>query len=248
MGPGTTQTEAEQYAVWSAYLNHQAIPEGAERFALVASAPSPSAQHDPPPAIVVMIPVVETLRIAFPSAMYMFPAESKVNPSGVRKAEVACPPSPFPVDGFPPPATVLIVKLCPTQTPRNKIRPQAVFVIGIRHSTICGKIAENHYREECFSSLLFARPHVFFNFASCSIRLCTDWLAWLARSCWKSAAYSLSCSPGSIRRLDSSRCSPSRNTNAGSTSDSGAGPEAIGFQVVLKAIMGSVREALRAGR
>jgi hypothetical protein len=48
--------------------------------ALVASAPSPSRQHDTPPATVVMIPVVETLRIAFPSAMYIFPTESKVNP------------------------------------------------------------------------------------------------------------------------------------------------------------------------
>src|SRR5215471_8384211 len=123
-----------------------AIPEGAARLALVASAPSPSAQHDPPPATVVMVPAVETLRIAFPSAMYMFPAESKVNPSGVREADAACPPSPFPVDGFPPPATVLMVKLCPTQTPRNKKRPQAVFVIGIRHVTICGKMAEHHYR------------------------------------------------------------------------------------------------------
>src|SRR5215472_19347793 len=116
-----------------------AIPEGAERLALVASAPSPSAQHVTPPATVVMIPVVETLRIAFPSAMYMFPAESKVNPSGVREAKVACPPSPFPVDGFPPPATVLIVKLCPTQTPRNKKRLQAAFVISVQHFTICGK-------------------------------------------------------------------------------------------------------------
>src|SRR5215469_1600605 len=134
-----------------------AIPEGAERLAPVASAPSPSAQHAAPPATVVMIPVVETLRIAFPSTTYMFPAESKVNPSGVREAEVACPPSPFPVDGFPPPATVLMVKLCPMQTPRNKKRPQAVFVISIRHSTISAKTAEHHYREECFSSLPFAR-------------------------------------------------------------------------------------------
>src|SRR5215471_18564847 len=68
-----------------------------------------------------------------------------------------CPPSPFPVDGFPPPATVLMVKPCPTQTPRKK-RPQAVFVISIRHFTICGKMAEHHYREESFSSLLLARP------------------------------------------------------------------------------------------
>jgi hypothetical protein len=62
-----------------------------------------------------------------------------------------CPPSPLPIDGFPPPATVLIVKLCPTQTLRNKKRPQAVFVISRRHVTICGKMAEHHYREECFS-------------------------------------------------------------------------------------------------
>jgi hypothetical protein len=30
--------------------------------------------------------------------------------------------------------------------------------------------------------------------------------------------------------------------------DSAAGPEAIGFQVVLKAVIGSIREALLAGR
>src|SRR5215467_2244728 len=72
-----------------------------------------------------------------------------------------CPPSPFPVDGFPPPATVLMVKLCPTQTPRNKKRPQAVFVIGIRHVTICGKMAEHHYRGECFSTRTSQQhPHI----------------------------------------------------------------------------------------
>ena len=55
-----------------------------------------------------------------------------------------------PVDGFPPPATVLMVKLCPTQTLRNKKRPQAIFVISIRHVSICGKMAEHHYRRGMF--------------------------------------------------------------------------------------------------
>src|SRR5215469_4788146 len=82
-----------------------------------------------------------------------------------------CPPSPFPVDGFPPPATVLMVKLCPTQTPRNKKRPQAVFVISIRHFTICGKMADHHYREECFSSLLFARARFVYQRCKCFGRI-----------------------------------------------------------------------------
>src|SRR5260370_22094818 len=73
-----------------------ATPFGALSCAMVASDPSP-ANPGPPPATVVIEPLVSTLRIRWfeVSAIYKFPVASSANPLGFkREAADAGPPSP----------------------------------------------------------------------------------------------------------------------------------------------------------
>ena len=85
--------------------------------ALVGGPPSPfpCPMLWPPPASVLMIPAVLTLRIFAPpvSAMYRLPAASTATHVGVMPALVAGPPSPR-ASGLPLPATVVMIPLVST--------------------------------------------------------------------------------------------------------------------------------------
>src|SRR5690242_7498917 len=77
--------------------------------ALRAGPPSPEVPTTPLPAIVVMIPADEILRIRLPPATNIVPLPSTATPYEYNSASVADPPSPRPL--APPPATVTMIPL-----------------------------------------------------------------------------------------------------------------------------------------
>ena len=86
------------------------IPRGKDSDADVANPPSPENPWFPLPAMVVMMPLVETLRIRLlkVSAMKRLPEASTVTPNGrAKEAEVAGPPSPE--NPRVPPAKVVMI-------------------------------------------------------------------------------------------------------------------------------------------